>query len=151
MTFVGNIPVFGTSGGPEVMRDLRIGQIYSRRVTTSDLTASLPNQSFNFGTLPPLSFVIAAWIQLDEAFTGTTATFVVGAVGVAGKQFVNGEPLLGVSTGLKNTSPGPQFDGSQTPIDFGGGTLMFEIASDQNVDELTTGDATAYVVAVVLS
>ncbi|MCR4315885.1 MAG: hypothetical protein NUW37_05975 [Planctomycetes bacterium] len=152
MPFVGSIPVLGTSGGANVMRDLRIGRVYSRQVTIADLTNNLPNQSFPVATLPPLSFAIAAWVDLITPFTGPTATSVVAASGVVVKELINGQELLGVPAGIKNTSPGSQFDGSHSPLDLGGGELFVEIAAvDQNVDELTAGDVIFYAAVVVLS
>ncbi|MCR4317123.1 MAG: hypothetical protein NUW37_12355, partial [Planctomycetes bacterium] len=69
MTYVGNIPLEGTTRWDDVVRDLRSSGLVKFHVDHSQLAGVGMTQLFTMANAFPLnSTVIAAWLRVGEAF-----------------------------------------------------------------------------------
>lgn len=109
MTYVGNIPLEGTTRWDNIVRDLRSGGKFKFHVSHGDLTASATSQTLTFDTLPANSYVAAAWIELLEVFDDGSATAVTATVGTGSNPALYTDSLdvfTGAATGMRRDSPG---------------------------------------------
>jgi len=128
-----------------------VPRLIKKQVTDTDLTASATSESFNFGSaIPAKAIVTAAWFDLDEVFAGGGASSAVVDVGdgTDADGYVDNEDVFtGATLGQRSTPTTAPVLLDSNGVDIAGGarTPAVLITSDVNVDTLTTGDLTAYI------
>ena len=128
-----------------------IPRLLALQITTTELTASANSQSINFATaIPAKAIVHGAWFDLDTVFSGGGAASCVIDVGdgTDADGYVDNEDVFtGATTGQRSTpTTAPALlDSNGVDIDDGARTPAVLITADVNVDTLTAGDVTAYI------
>lgn len=125
--------------------------LISKRVTVADLTTAGVSQSFDFSdAIPKKALVVAAWPRLDVVFAGGGASSAVVDVGdgtdVDG--YVDNEDMFtGAALGQRTTpATAPALlDGNPVDIGATARTPTVAITSDVNVDTLTTGELSVFI------
>ena len=124
--------------------------LISQQVAFADLTAAATTESIAFSSkIPAKAVVLGSWFDVGDLFSGGGASSAVIDVGdgVDPDGYVDGENIFtGAATGQRSklAAPAALLSGTVDVAD-AERTPTVAITSDVNVDTLTAGDVTAYI------
>lgn len=125
--------------------------LIAKRVTVADLTASAVSEAFNFtDAIPKKAMVVGSWFRLDVVFAGGGASSAVVDVGDGTDPdgYVDNEDVFtGATLGQRTTPTTAPALLNENGLDIGGAarTPTVKITSDVDVDQLTTGEVTVFI------